>query len=77
MIVIFYDQNLKSDNYLLRKENEKLQLENSILRETNVTNCPYCGPQPTIEEEPQLCLQQLLIENSQLKEEVCKRLNNI
>nr|XP_031247246.1 homeobox-leucine zipper protein ROC8-like [Pistacia vera] len=63
-------QNEKADNSVLRAENERIQAENSAIRDAlkNVI-CPSCGGPPCGEEERQLCLQNLHLDNARLKEE--------
>lgn len=67
----FQAQNERSDNTVLRAENERIQCENLAIKEAlkNVI-CPSCGGPPFGEEERQRSLQKLQLENAQLKEEV-------
>nr|XP_027097544.1 homeobox-leucine zipper protein ATHB-52-like [Coffea arabica] len=65
-------QTARAENVVLREENERIQLENAMIRERlRNTICPACESL-TIEQQnqKQLVLQQLLVENAQLREEV-------
>ncbi|CAM6012247.1 unnamed protein product [Sphagnum balticum] len=64
-------QTERTENTLLRQENDKLRSENILIREAlkNPT-CQHCGGGPSTFGEMSLHEQQLRIENSRLKEEL-------
>ncbi|KAL9381498.1 hypothetical protein Peur_027155 [Populus x canadensis] len=68
-------QSERSDNSVLRTENERIHCENLSIREAmkNVI-CPACGGHPFGEEERQLNLQKLRKENARLREEAISSL---
>lgn len=70
LIVLIQAQHERSDNCVLRAENDKIRCENIAIREAlkNVI-CPSCGG-PPVGEDPYFDEQKLRIENAQLKEEV-------
>jgi hypothetical protein len=62
----------RSDNAILRAENENLRNENLALREAIKNGaCPNCGGVTSLGEMPAVDEQHFRIENTRLKEEVC------